>query len=185
MLRLLRVRALQYVTGRARVPEVSANQRISGCVKVEYREIGRIRVSLRGPLVSPVGIRSGIRDHGKVDGGDRTAKTTVRHMAGSTRYVLERRHIRVVIQETAEYSLRIVSVALNDWGITCVCYWWQRPPLLKVILENALNLVENPSSLGVNVGRQNARRIRIIGGRWALRRAGGREYGRGDRCPYC
>jgi len=53
MLRLLGVGTPEQISGRARIPEISAKENGLGCVELEYREIRRIGVSLRGPLAGP------------------------------------------------------------------------------------------------------------------------------------
>ena len=71
---------------RSRVNPRSFRQRKDpGFVVVEYRENGRIRVSLRCPLAGPKVNRSGIRDHRQIDRRDRSAKAGVWHVAETRR----------------------------------------------------------------------------------------------------
>ena len=53
---------------------------------------------LRYPLAGPIAKRSRIGDHCQIDGRDRSAKASVRHVAGSAGLILKGRHVLVEIQ---------------------------------------------------------------------------------------
>src|SRR6266436_8832984 len=102
MLCLLGVGTPQQVTGRARIPEISAEEKALGFIVAEDREKGRIRISLRCPLAGPKLNGSGIRDHREIDRRDRSAKASVRHVAETASSILEGRDILVPIHKLAE-----------------------------------------------------------------------------------
>src|ERR1700720_223485 len=104
MLRLLGVGTLQQVSGRAPVPEVAVGEfsgktRVKHLIQIKYRKFRRIGVSLRYPLAGPIAIRSGIRDHRKIDRRDRPAKRSEEQVAGSAGPILKGGHGLVVIQQ--------------------------------------------------------------------------------------
>src|SRR6266851_7038929 len=99
MLRLLFVRTSEQIACRARIPEVSAKKGGLRCVVIEYREIRRISISLRGPFTRPILKGSGIRDHGQIDGWDRSAKSRVRHVTKTAGSILKGRHLLIEIHE--------------------------------------------------------------------------------------
>ena len=59
-------------------------------------------MSLWCPLTGPNMSRSGIRDHGEIDGRDRPAKAGIGHVAETAGPILEGRYILVEIHELAE-----------------------------------------------------------------------------------
>src|SRR6266850_5101016 len=162
MLCLLGVGTLQQEAGRASIPEVSANELALEFVELEYRESGRVRVSLRGPLAGPKFFRSGIRDHRQIDGRDRSAKAGVRHMAERAGPIPEGGHVLVEIHQLAEYSICVISGALKCWRLTCQSRKWQGEKLFESLKEDALNFEPNPGYLRYQIGRENARRIRVV-----------------------
>src|SRR5229473_2576945 len=105
MLCLLGVSALQLVSGRACIPEISAKEGVRNQrgVELQHWEIGRIRVALRYPLAGAKVKRSRIGDHRQVDGRDRSAKAGVRHMAGAASLIFEGRNGQVEVQQLSEY----------------------------------------------------------------------------------
>src|ERR1700758_2313826 len=144
MLRLLGVGALQLVAGRTPIPEVSAEEQILSLIELELGEVGRIRVSLRRSLGGSIAKGSGICDHGQINGWDRPAKASIRHVTERTGLVLERRHILVEIQQPAENPHRVISGWKQCWGLACQRRRRQCLPLGEIETEDGLNFASNP-----------------------------------------
>src|SRR6266851_1926983 len=119
MLCLLGVGTPQQVSGRTRVPEISAEKKALGFVVVEDREKGRIRISLRRPLAGPKLSGSGIRDHREIDRRDRSTKASVRHVTETASSILEGRDILVPIHKFAEQLIGPLPRALKRRRLTC------------------------------------------------------------------
>src|SRR6516162_2930099 len=163
MLCLLGVGTLQFVAGRARIPEVAAKERALCCIVFEYREIWRVGISLCRPLAGPKVKRPGIRDHRQIDRRYRPAESRIWHMAERAGFVPEGRHIFVEIHQLAEYVYRLISAAPQYRWITCQSRMRQLSPFVKRFIEDELDFAPNPCDLRIQIGRQDAGWIGIVG----------------------
>src|SRR5882724_5756591 len=162
MLCLLGVGLLQNVAGRARIPEVAAEEEALGRVEVEYREIRRVRVSLRRPLAGPEVRRSRIRDHRQIDRRDRPAEADVRHVTGGAGLVPVGGDVLVEIHGLAEQLNKPLPGALKGWRLTRQDRRRQRAQLRERSLLDAVDFTKHPGQLRVYVGWEDAGRLRIV-----------------------
>src|SRR6266850_1362195 len=162
MLCLLGVGTLQQEAGRASIPEVSANELALEFVELEYRESGRVRVSLRGPLAGPKFFRSGIRDHRQIDGRDRSAKAGVRHVAETAGPIPKGGHVLVEVHYLAEHLYCLISGALKCWRLTCQSRRIYCARDCESFPEDAVNFAPNPGYLRFQIVGENAKRIRVV-----------------------
>src|SRR6266404_6802271 len=166
MLRLLGIGLLQNVAGRARIPEVAAEEEALGRVEVEHREIRRVPVSLRRPLAGPEMYRSRIRDHRQIDRRDRSAEADVRHVTRSAGLVPVGGYVLVVIHGLAEQLNQPLPGALKGWRLTCQDRRRQRAQLRERFVLDAVDFTKHPGQLGIDVVWANAGRVRIVNRRW-------------------
>ena len=136
MLCLLGVGTLQFVAGRARIPEVAAEERGLCCIVFEYREIWRVGISLCGPLAGPKVKRPGIRDHRQIDRWYRPAEARIWHMAKTTGLISRGGDVRVKVHQLAEYIDRLIPAAPQRGWITCQSRMRQRSPFVKRFIED-------------------------------------------------
>src|SRR6266853_1499018 len=162
MLCLLGIGLLQNVAGRARIPEVAAEEEALGRVVVEYREIRRVRVSLRRPLAGPEMHRSRIRDHRQIDRRDRSAEADVRHVTRGTGRVPVGGYVLVEIHGLAEQLNQPLPGALKGWRLTRQDRRRQRAQLRERFLLDAVHFTKHPGQLRVYVRWEDAGRVRIV-----------------------
>ena len=84
-------------------------------------------------------------------------------MAETACLIPEWRHVLVEIQQLAEYVYGRISAAPQRRRISRRSRSRQRPPFAERFIEDELNFALNPGDLRVQIGRQNARRIWVIG----------------------
>src|SRR3979409_2365535 len=89
-------------------------------------------------------------------------------MAESARLIPEGRHVFVEIQQPAKYSHSVISGALKYWWVTFALGIAQNRrrqclPLCEIASEDGLNFAPDPEQLRLQIGRQNAGRIGVVG----------------------
>jgi hypothetical protein len=191
MLRLFRVGTLQPVPCCTRIPELAAEERVRSGQMQDW-EIRRVAVTLRRPLVGPKVERSGVSDHRQIDRRDWPAKGDVGHVAEGAGDISQWRHVLVEVQQTAESPYRLIPGTLNGRRITdplgvAVSHRRQGLRLREITAEDCSYFGPDPCDLRVQIGRKDARRIRVIDC-WARRLSGLRcrwlsgRHGAANRC---
>jgi hypothetical protein len=88
-------------------------------------------------------------------------------VAETAGYILEDGYVLVEIHQLAECFYGLISGALKCWRVTCALgiaqnRRWQCAPLSESLIEDESNFAPNPFYLEVQIGRENARRIRVV-----------------------
>src|SRR5207302_347691 len=99
---LLRIRTLNFVSGRTQIPELSPVEIVLRIVELKGRIVGCIGVPLWFPFTEPKVKRAGIGDGCRIQRRNRPAKAGIWHMAESTRHILIDGEILIELFEFTE-----------------------------------------------------------------------------------
>src|SRR5207253_7937917 len=106
--------------------------------------------------------RSRVRDHCQIHGRNRSAETSVGHVAGRAGLILKHGYVLVEIHELAEGSHCCISGALNGWRLTYELQRRQCVPLSNGFIFYEGDLAPNSCQLGAQVGRENASWVWVV-----------------------
>src|SRR5260370_35120556 len=89
-------------------------------------------------------------------------------MAESAGAILERGHILVEIHDLAQQDVCPLSGVGQYWRLPCESWRRQGPQLRQRFAFDEINFTQNPSYLGIQIGRENPERVRVIRRRYLV-----------------